>query len=340
MSKDVNVLLIYQTKDELLEYLRDSIADLENVQFIIPPDFEESTLIDHAKDANIMIGWRPTLEILQAAPNLSLFINPGAGVQNLIELFRELNQSKSVTLVNNHGNAYFTAQHGVGILLALTNRIIPYHKQMVDGGWRDGVSDVHSIPLRNRKIGLLGYGAVNRHIHRFLSGFEVDFGILRRDWNRPTSALPTAAERFNSDQLDSFLSWTDTLIISVPSTKLTNGLIKAHELELLGSDGILVNLARGLVVDEASLYRACQEKFILGGAIDVWYDYTPETDASGKKYPYNYPFHKLDNIVISPHRAASPFNDFRSWAAVIENIRRFASGRDDFLNVVSLVDEY
>ena len=242
--------------------------------------------------------------------------------------------------MNNHGNAYFTAQHGVGMLLALMNKIIQFHQQMVDGGWRERVSNVHSIALRNRKIGLLGYGAVNQHIHRFLAGFDLEFGILRMDWSKQTEATMTDTLRYNIDQLHSFLEWTDTLIISVPLTELTKDMINAKELELLGSAGILVNLARGLVVDEESLYQACKEKTILGAAIDVWYDYSPEPEEDGKKYPYSYPFHELENVVLSPHRAASPFNDLRRWDDVIENIKRFASGRTDYLNIVSLVDEY
>jgi phosphoglycerate dehydrogenase-like enzyme len=335
-----NILFIWQPRPELIEYLNDVLSQHSNIELIFPLDLEESTLLKHAVDADIIVGWRPTLKLLQGAPKLSLFINPGAGVQHLIELFRELNQTRSVTLVNGHGNSYFTAQHAVALLLALTNKIIPHHNWMLDGRWRMGDNDAISIPLRERKVGLLGYGAVNQKVHRFLSGFDLEFGILRHDWNKQTTSLPTDAMRYNIDELHSFLKWTDTLIISIPLTEITHGLIKEKELHLLGSDGLLINLARGQVVDEENLYRACRDKTIMGAAIDVWYDYTPEPDENGRKYPYHFPFHELDNMILSPHRAASPFNDLKRWDEVIENITRFSKGATNFLNEVSLDDEY
>lgn len=340
MLKTITVLFIWQPREELIEYLKEGLSQLTNINLIFPDDLDENTLLKHAENADIIVGWRPTLKLLQNAHKLSLFINPGAGVQHLIEMFRELNQTRSVKLVNGHGNSYFTAQHAVGLLLALTNKIVLHHNWMTDGLWRMGDNDAISIPLRNRKIGLLGYGAVNRKVHRFLSGFDLEFSILRRDWNKQTTSMPTNAKKYSIDELHSFLECTDTLIISIPLTEITNNLIKEKELKLLGSEGLLVNLARGQVVDEENLYLACRDKIILGAAIDVWYNYTPEPDKTGRKYPFNLPFHELDNIILSPHRAASPFNDLKRWDEVTENIIRFTTGAESFLNEVSLGDEY
>ncbi|MDP8229003.1 MAG: NAD(P)-dependent oxidoreductase [Candidatus Electryoneaceae bacterium] len=289
---------------------------------------------------DIIIGWRPSVELLHSAKNLSLFINPGAGVQHLIERFRELNKTRSVTLVNGHGNSYFTAQHAVALLLALTNKVIPHHNWMSDGQWRKGDRDAISIPLRHRKVGLLGYGAVNQKVHRFLSGFDVEFAVLRRKWGTLKESLPTHIEMFSLDQLHRFLNWIDTIIIAVPLTEMTKGLIGIEELKLLGSKGLLVHLGRGDVIDEGSLYIACRDRMISGAAIDVWYDYTPSPNDTGLKYPYHFPFHTLENVVLSPHRAASPFNDLERWDEVIDNIERFVTGRKQYRNVVVLENEY
>jgi len=79
---------------------------------------------------------------------------------------------------------------------------------------------------------------------------------------------------------------------------------------------------------------------IAGAAIDVWYNYKPEMDDLGRKYPFSFPFHKLDNTILSPHRAASPFSDLQRWDEVVENIKRVSSKRTDFLNIVELDREY
>jgi phosphoglycerate dehydrogenase-like enzyme len=112
------------------------------------------------------------------------------------------------------------------------------------------------------------------------------------------------------------------------------------ELERLGSTGLLVNVARGKVVNEYDLYKALENNVIAGAAIDVWYNYHPNPDNEGRSYPFSYPFHKLNNVILSPHRAASPFDDLERWDEVIENIERFAEGSRQFMNIVDLEKEY
>ena len=141
-------------------------------------------------------------------------------------------------------------------------------------------------------------------------------------------------------QLDEFLRAIDILIVSLPLTPKTEGLIGERELELLGPDGLFLNVGRGAVVDEESLYNALKDRVIAGAALDVWYNYTPISDEGGRTSPYNCPFHELDNVVLSPHRAASPFRDLKRWDEVIENISRFAEARTDFLNVVDVKAGY
>ncbi len=333
---DTNVLFIWQAPDRLRSYLEAGLRDLPQVKLVFPSDIEEATLITLAADADIIVGWRPTKGLLDAGKRLRLFINPGAGVQHLIELFRELTKSRQVTLVNGHGNSYFTAQHAVAMLLALTNRLVPHHNWMVQGRWRKGDKDAASIPLRDRKVGLLGYGAVNSKVHRFLAGFDVEFHALRNDWAKLTEPPPTPLVRYGPPQLNDFLKAIDILIVSLPLTPETEGLIGKHEFELLGPDGLFLNVGRGAVIDEESLYNALRDKVIAGAALDVWYNYTPVSDEGGRTAPYNCPFHELDNVVLSPHRAASPFRDLKRWDEVIEDISRLASGEDEFLNTVDL----
>jgi phosphoglycerate dehydrogenase-like enzyme len=177
-------------------------------------------------------------------------------------------------------------------------------------------------------------------VHRFLSGFDVNFHICRNRWEGKAKDLPTPARKYEPSQMSDFLKEVDTLIVAVPQTPDTLGLIGQDELELLGRDGLIVNIARGPVIDEDALYQALSEKIIAGAAIDVWYEYRPEPDEENRKYPFHHPFHQLDNVVMSPHRGASPMDDLERWNEVIENIRRFAQGRTDFLNIVDLQRGY
>jgi phosphoglycerate dehydrogenase-like enzyme len=339
-QQDTSVLFIWEVRDRLREYLTEGLKGFPEVKLIFPPDTEENTLLEHVPEANIIVGWRPTEKLLERAEKLSLFINPGAGVQHIVPLFRNLPENRLITLVNGHGNSYFAAQHAVAMLLALTNHVIPHHLWMKAGEWRKGDDDAISIPLRDRAVGFLGYGAVNNKVHQFLSGFAVSFAALRRDWQVQRGYIPTMLDKYDASQLHEFLAAIDILIIAVPQTAATAGLIGKKEIALLGSDALVVNVARGIVVDEKEFYEALKNRTIAGAAIDVWYEYRPDPDKEGKKYPFNHPFHELENVILSPHRAASPFNDLKRWDEVIENISRFAKGSDDFLNVVDIEREY
>jgi phosphoglycerate dehydrogenase-like enzyme len=286
-------------------------------------------------DSEVAIGWRTTAAQLEGAELLKLWINPGAGVQQLLPAFRAVSATRSITLVNNHGNSYATAQHAVGLLLALTNKVIPHHNWMQQGRWRLGDESATSVTLRRKTVGLLGYGAVNRQVHRFLSGFELVFCILQNT----SRELDPALIQYVPEQLDLFLRLRDIVIVAAPLTESTRDLIGERELALLGPEALLVNISRGPVINEGALYRALRDGVIAGAAIDVWYDYNPEPDAGGRLYPYTEPFHELPSVVLSPHRAASPMDDLTRWDEVIDNVRRFASGQP-LLNVVDLERGY
>ncbi|NHJ21214.1 MAG: hypothetical protein EAX91_09740 [Candidatus Lokiarchaeota archaeon] len=338
--KETTVCFTSPVSKEVQNYLTVNLKDVPNVKMIFPEDTSEENLLKIVPKVDVLIGWRPSKTILQNAINLKVFINPGAGVNHLLDLFRLINKERKISLINGHGNSYFVAQHAVALLLTLMSKTIPHHIWMKEGRWRTGDKDAQSIPLRFRNIGLLGYGAINQKVHRFLSGFNVEFHILRNDWSKQKGDMPTPVNRYVFSQLIDFLKVIDILIVALPVTSLTKGLIKTEEIELLGEEGLIVNVARGEIINQEDLYNALKNKTIKGAAIDVWYDYHPEPDKDGLKYPYNFPFHTLDNIVLSPHRGYSPFNDLLRWEEVVENISRIAMGQENLINVVSLDGEY
>jgi len=102
---------------------------------------------------------------------------------------------------------------------------------------------------------------------------------------------------------------------------LTNiNLLNEDNLTHLPTSALLVNVGRGAVINEAALYKTLKNKQISGAAIDVWYNYKPAAGKEGKKYPYNFPFEKLDNVILSPHRGASPMDDPYRFTDLIYNL--------------------
>ncbi|MBN1171715.1 MAG: hypothetical protein JXA67_06035, partial [Micromonosporaceae bacterium] len=117
--RPAKVLFIWEPRPELRDYLLAGLTQVEGAEPVFPGS-DEAELVEQARDADVIVGWRPSRELLEAAGNLKLFINPGAGVQHLVPLFRDTAGRRGATLVNGHGNACFTAQHAVALLLALT----------------------------------------------------------------------------------------------------------------------------------------------------------------------------------------------------------------------------
>ncbi len=341
----IKVLFIWENDPALKNHFKKIFAKEKNINLIFPKILSPENILKLGKNADVIIGWRPSKELLQSAVKLKLFINPGTGIKHQIENFREISKIKNVTLVNGHGHAYAVAQHTVAMLLALMNRIVIHHEGMKEGVWRTSDDrDIFSasVQLRNKKIGLLGYGAINKYVHRFLSGFENEFHILKRYIRSKVKIddFGNSIYKYGENDLQKFLKAIDILIIAIPHTSRTEGLIRKKDLKMLGKNSLLINVARGVIVDEESLYDALKKNIIGGAALDVWYNYSPKKNKAGKEYPFKFPFHNLKNVVMSPHRAASPFDDLSRWDEVIENIRRTAAGRNDYLNIVDLKEEY
>lgn len=332
----INVLFLRDPHEELKVYL---VSNLDNTINLI---FTEDNLdIDYDK-IDCIVGWRPELKILENAVNLRLFINPGTGVQHLKGEVADYLKSRGIPLINGHGNSYFTAQHAVAMLHVLATKIIPHHNWFIDGKWRRGDSYTKSIPLRHRHVGLLGYGAINKHVYKFLSGYDISFSILKRSWDDEAKNLSLKRQNvlktYTRDKLHLFLKNIDILIIALPLTDETKFLLGKKELELLSSSTLLINVGRGDIIREDALYTILEDKSIAGAGIDVWYDYQPE-EVGGKKYPYDekkHPFHELDNVILSPHRAASPFDNLERWDEVILNLTKLANRDTSFVNQVNI----
>lgn len=333
---DIRALFLNRHGPELMDYLARGLEGVP-VRLLMPRDGERASLLEMVPEADVLIGWGSDPELLETATRMKLFINPGAGVAQHIEPFRALRQTRPVPLVNGHGNAHAVAQHTLALLLALTNKVIPHHQRMVGATPRDG--SCRTTYLMDTTVGFLGYGAINKAVHRLMRGFDVKFVACRRKSHDP-GPFPTPLQVFSTDQLHEFFKTADIVINALPAASHTAGLVTHRELSLLGPAGILVNVGRAATVVEEDLFKALKESIIAGAALDVWWPRPRETDSAGRRDPYTLPFHELDNLVMSPHRGADSGGDLRRWDEVIENLKRVQAGRTDFLNVVDVDAEY
>ena len=331
-----NVVFLNRHGDELIDYLERGLGD-PSIQLQRPPSDDRADLLTLAGDADVLIGWGSDMELLEAATNLKLFINPGTGITQHLDNFRELRKTRSVVLANGHGNSYAVAQHTVALLMALANKVIPHHLKMVTNQPLE--QPQRTVYFKDITIGLLGYGAINSKVHRFLSGFDVRFAVCRRSWTGDDGPYPTAVEEFTGEQLGNFFTACDVVINALPANRFTREMVTMREFERLGEGGLFVNVGRGATVAQEDLYRALKQRIIGGAAIEVWWKRPPKP-IDGRRDPYQFPFHELDNLVMSPHRGADSGGDLGRWDEVVENLKRVHAGRTDFLNVVDIDLEY
>lgn len=128
------------------------------------------------------------------------------------------------------------------------------------------------------------------------------------------------------DDLHQLFTESDFVVVCVPLSESTGGLVGAQELDLLGRDGYLINVARGAIVDQEQLYEALRTRRIAGAGLDVWYRYPAHVGQ--KVLPADLPFWKLDNVVMTPHSSGWSADALdRRWRFIAEQLARLREGR-------------
>lgn len=186
----------------------------------------------------------------------------------------------------------WVAEKAVTLTLALLGKTISYHEQLKQGNWSSRNSDkrVPWASIQERSIGLFGYGRIGKLIHQFLAGFGCDFYTIDRGKSYPES-IKTVKNLTNLIQL------SDIIIISAPLNKTTEGIFDYNQLQRM-KHKYLINVGRGKIVDEESLYHALDDNILAGYASDVWYQYPKHKEL---QYPSAYPIYEFANVVLSNH---------------------------------------
>jgi phosphoglycerate dehydrogenase-like enzyme len=324
----MKVVFSWIVTPELQDHFHKNLDEV--AELVFPVEKSTDHLKDLVKDAEILVGSvNVSEELLKSARKLKLLLFAFAGIDRFVEL---LNKFPDLLVANNRGNTAPTAQHAVALLLAVANRTSLFDHKMKLGLWQRYDDEAESLLLDGITAGILGMGSIGSQIARLLCGFPIKIiGSTRTGVKNPE--FPEISMH-SAAQLSGFLQRSNILIISVPRTAETENLIGENELRMLPEKAILINVARGAIVNEKALYEALRSGHLSGAGLDVWYNYKPDVK-DGKSFPYTYPFHELDNVVMSPHRAGSPFNRLERYDDVIENIRRVAAGQD-ILNRVDL----
>lgn len=226
-----------------------------------------------------------TKEIIESSKNLKIIGRAGAGVDN-IDL--ESAKKRNIIVMNTPGaNTNATAEHTITLILSLYRNILKANVGTHKGLWEK--KSLEGFELKNKKIGLIGFGNVSRRIVQILKAFDTDIYV---NSNYFESVKDKYSDITNSS-LNDILSQCD--IISFHCKASNKPLINAKELNLMKKNSILINTARGNLINEKDLKEALNNGIIQGAAIDV-FSQEPARD--------NILF-GCKNIILTPHIAAS-----------------------------------
>lgn len=255
-----------------------------------------------------------TEEMLRGAPHLKAIHKWGVGVDNFaLPTARAL----GITVMRTTGsNALPVAESALALMLALGRNVVRGHEALRAGRWIKGELAASSATLSGRTVGLVGLGAIGRHVARLLRGFEcrILYAMPRR--------LDAADERelgVEHASLEALLAASDVVSLHCPLTPTTRALIDATKLALMKPDAVLVNVARGGIVVEADLVEALRGGVIRAAAIDVF-----EVEPT----PPGNPLLGLPNAIVTPHCASLAAGNFaKTVARMFDNLLRIERGK-------------
>lgn len=322
-----SIVLYPQVAPDVLEIAEQLLPVGFSLQ-IAPPAQDPKGLAAALSGAEFLLGFVGPLpsEAWEAATSLKLVQLLSAGYDSFpIERARAL---RVPVATNGGANAIAVAEHAVLLMLAVYRRLPQFDAGVRAGRWRSATrGDVRYHELGGKRVGLIGMGMIGREVAKRLRGFEVDLRYF--DVRR----LPDEDERALAATyrpLDDLLAESEVVSLHLPLLPETRGLIGRRALSLLRPESILINTARGELVDEDALVEALREGRLAGAGLDVFSKEPPERDN---------PLLALDNVVLTPHSAGPTWESWpRRFANGFANIRRVARGEPPLWVIPELRD--
>ncbi|MCH8275066.1 MAG: hydroxyacid dehydrogenase [Armatimonadetes bacterium] len=256
-----------------------------------PPEYE------------ILVGGRPERKQLAASPNIRSLIVPFTGIPQRTRSL--LHEFPEIAVHNLHHNSAAVAEMAMALMLAAAKSLVRSDGEFRRRNWAVRRAEIPSLLLDGKSALILGFGHIGRRIARGCLALGMRVRAVSRC---PKKGRAEGVNVYPPSDLRELLPGTSALLIALPITAETMGLIGPEELALLPADVVLVNVGRGETVDEEHLFLALRDGRLGAAGLDVWYRY-PSDDPidrtpAEETAPSAFPFHELPNVVMSPHRSS------------------------------------
>jgi phosphoglycerate dehydrogenase-like enzyme len=297
-------------------------AIIQTIRDLLPEGWELSVAADQTTaaramalkgaDIGLIMAARVTPALIDVAPRLRFIQKMGAGVDN-INL--EACQSAGITVARlSAGNAIQVAEHTAMMILAASRRLIALDTRVRAGHWDKEPARGVIQHIHGKTVGIIGFGAIGKRLARILAGFEVK--ILYCDPIPATAEIETTLN-VRRVSFDDVITSADIITLHVPLTPETRGMIGASQIARMKRDVVLVNCARGGIVDEEAVAEALRNGKLLGAGLDVFQSEPPGAS----------PLFEIEHAVFSPHCAGATLNNFATIASrAMANAEAFLEG--------------
>jgi D-3-phosphoglycerate dehydrogenase len=287
---------------------------------------DSEALIEDIEDANALIvdaGTQVTADVLTSISSLQVVGRSGIGVDNVdVTTAQELD----ITVVNVPDYCIDeVSTHAFGMLLSCARRLPRFHAIVKDGEW-DWSRARPIYRMAGKTVGIVGFGRIGRSFAQKLRGFELDIIV----YDPYISSAESSKYDVTREDFDKLLSESDFVSIHAPLTDETRGLFDATAFELMNENTIIINTARGPIIDEDALIDALATDSIGGVGLDVRNSEPPEDDQ----------LLGFENVIVSPHAAFYSEESRRELThSVCEDVVRVLQG-DRPHNIVNHENEW
>ena len=273
-----------------LSNLAKEVFEKNNIEVDVNTELSPSELQEVIKNYDGLVvrsATKATKEIIEAGDKLKIIGRAGAGVDN-IDLIAA--KKKKIIVMNTPGgNTNATAEHTISLLLSLYRSIPKANESTHQGLWEK--KKFKGLELKGKKIGLIGFGNVAKRVAEIVKGFEMEVFVFSKSFeSRKENYLNIKSLTF-----EEILSSCDILSFHCKPPKDNNPIINLSELKKMKKDAVIINTARGNLINEIDLKTALDESIIKGAALDV---YSEEPAKNNILFG-------VKNLILTPHIAAS-----------------------------------
>ena len=305
-----------------IQYIKDGL-DKEiagQYEFIVPEEFNEDGICAICSDADVLLGPFVTKRIVETAKGLKLIQVPWTGMDTFD--FSTV-QGITVPICNTHSNADSVAEIGVTIVLDLLKKVSYHDRKMRIGNWNRDQQPLNlkSKMLNRQTVCVLGFGNIGSRIGKLISAFGAN--VIAVD-DRSTAG-EIASEIYKNEEIKIALVKSDVVICTLPLVDSTRGLINDEMFDAMRDGVVFVNMSRAAVVDEDAAWRGLESGKIGAFGADVWWN-APKRGESQSYPSAKHEFWKLDNVLMSPHRAGFIEDCLPHLDGAIENILALEKG--------------